>query len=358
MREFNPNPKVAAAYAGTTLHPDGGELTWSGQINLLPERLDLPLHWDLPRFIFINSMSEMFDASVPEEFIAEEFAVIGLTPWHTYMLLSKCAARMRAVLTSERFRRLYVAAYRRRARQLAASSPKWRERLRGRTVEAPWPLMNLRLGVSAEDQETAERRIPDLLRCRRVAAVLWVSAEPCVGPIGLRNLKARNGALIDALCGDVNDPRDGVTDAAAPGALDWVVCGGESGPGAAPIHPAWARSLRDQCQATRTAYFFKQWGEWGPAPWRVDQLEGESIEEYKARATAVCATHAHTGNWYEQDGETIWHVQQASQPPWSIERTCLLSPHEPIRRWGKHAAGRLLDGREWNEHPPTWGLAA
>lgn len=329
MREFNPNPKVAAAFAGTTVHPEGGDLAWSGQVNLLPERLEMPLHWDLPRFIFVNSMGEMFDDSVPEEFIAEEFAIIGLTPSHTYMLLTKCHARMRAVLTSERFRKLYTTAYRRRARQLGASSPKWRDRLRGRMMNAPWPLMNLRLGVSAEDQETAERRIPALLACRTVAGVLWVSAEPLVGRIDLRNLKIRNGALIDALHGDVKDPRDGVIYAAAPGALDWVVAGGESGPGSTPMHPAWARSLRDQCQQTQTAFFFKQRGSWtwnlgGPLRYREPGLYVHEDGRIADEATALADGGSWTGAW----------------------------------RVGKHAAGRQLDGREWNEHPPVWGLAA
>lgn len=150
-----------------------------------------------------------------------------------------------------------------------------------------WPLPNVWIGVSVEDQARADERIPLLLETP--AAVRWVSAEPLLGRVDLRAMK-----------------RDG---------LDWVVAGGESGPGARPMHPDWARSLRDQCVATGIPYFFKQWGEWVPAPEEMNYAEAAAL---------ACRLNRE----FE---------------PWSSGHTVI--------RVGKRKAGRLLDGREWNEYP-------
>jgi hypothetical protein len=130
--------------------------------------------------------------------------------------------------------------------------------------------------------------------------------------------------------------------------LDWVVVGGESGHGARPMHPAWVRSIRDECASQGIPFWFKQWGAWGPAPWRVERADGESIEDYKARAEAMCATHAYA----------VWANDYGHQPyepghkPWSAERTSLDGgTHAPIRRWGKKAAGCELDGQTWLQFP-------
>ncbi len=117
------------------------------------------------------------------------------------------------------------------------------------------------------------------------------------------------------------------------------------------MHPQWARSLRDQCVAAEVPFFFKQWGEWGPAPWRVDREPGESDSDYKARAEAACATHAYAA-WADRYGH---EPHKPSHKPWSLERGSLSAEQAPIRRWGKGAAGRLLDGREWSEFPRTSG---
>lgn len=248
----NPNPLVSQAYAGTE---DGGE--WTGQVNLLPSRLDQPLRWRKPRRIFVNAQSDLFHKDVPDEFIARVFAVMALTPRHTYQVLTKRHGRMRSLLRSDNFRpavedamRGIVAAYRTE-----------------RAWYAAWPLPNLWLGVSVEDQSAADLRIPALLDTP--AAVRWISAEPLLGPVDM------SGLMQCFRCKTIHKfgPCDPMGRPSPYGVLskrhiDWLICGGESGPGARPMHPDWARTLRDQCASTGTPFFLKQAGsvlarEWG-----------------------------------------------------------------------------------------------
>lgn len=282
----NPNPLVSQAYAGTEA---GGE--WTGKVNLLTDRLDQPLRWRKPRRIFVNAQSDLFHKDVPDEFIARVFAVMALTPRHTYQVLTKRHGRMRSLLRSDNFRpavedamRGIVAAYRTE-----------------RAWYAAWPLPNLWLGVSVEDQSTADLRIPALLDTP--AAVRWISAEPLLGPVDLRDYVDRwhedDGGTCDwghcdraavAVRRDFThgDPRyvSMLPVCELHRGIDWVVVGGESGPGARPMHPEWARTLRDQCAATGVPYFFKQWGEHGPDGRRVgrrasgDLLDGVLHHEW------------------------------------------------------------------------------
>ena len=252
-------------------------------VTLRPERLVLPLRWRKPRMVFVNSMSDLFHEKVPDELIARAFAMMAQTPRHTYQILTKRPARMRALVGD---------AFGGGVRLIDAAENAGDEETARALYEADgWPLPNVWLGVSAEDQATAERRVPALLET--AAAVRFVSAEPLLGPVDLTALAARGGAYLDALAG--------VVYAAAPGCVDWVICGGESGPRARPMHPSWARSLRDQTAARGRAFFMKQWGEFAPA--RNDEA------------------------W--QVGTEFW----------------------PVWRYGKKSAGRFLDGREWNEMP-------
>lgn len=187
-----------------------------------------------------------------------------------------------------------------------------------------WP--HVWLGTSAGTQKTADKNIPHLLRAP--AAVRFVSAEPLLGPVDLSRTSETSGPVsdgtvcgwyIDALSGDAWDDENGqltgeYTDEFGCAKLDWVICGGESGPNARQMHPDWARSLRDQCQSAGTAFFLKQWGEW--APWDDD-------------------------NWSLPDGYDDVSCHEAARV---IGKTEFL-------RVGKSAAGRRLDGREWNEFP-------
>lgn len=237
---------------------------WTGEIAVGALREKGPLHWHKPRRIFVNSMSDLFHEGVSREYIALVFQVMREAWWHTFQVLTKRPERMLSVV-------------------------RWiddQEEIPG----------NIWLGVSIEDQKTADERIPLLLQTP--AAVRWVSYEPALGPVTL-------APFVDPL-----NPTDTYPD------LHWVVAGGESGPNARPCHPDWIRSVRDQCQAAGVPFLFKQWGEWLPAEVAVENgfIFGYP-HEYVAR---------HPG--------------------------CVGIP-QLMYRVGKRAAGRALDGRIWDEYP-------
>jgi protein gp37 len=207
------------------------------RIVLHEDRILAPLHWRKPRMVFVNSMSDLFHDAVPDEYIAKVFAVMAESPWHTFQVLTKRPGRMVSLLGSVEFRH-----------EAVKEGSLWLSN------EAPllevnawsWPLENVWLGTSVENQRWADIRIPKLLQTP--GSVRFLSCEPLLGPIDL-------GTVPIAIRG----PRE-----SALRQLDWVIVGGESGPGARPMNPDWARSLRDQCVSARVAYFFKQWG--GPTP--------------------------------------------------------------------------------------------
>ena len=188
-------------------HPSRRGLTdrhgrWTGEVRFNRQWLHQPLGWRKPRRIFVCAHSDLFHERVPDEWIDRVFGVMAQCPRHVFQVLTKRAQRMRD----------YV-------------------RARSRARYAPL-LRNVWLGVSVEDQPTADERIPVLMETP--AVVRWISAEPLLGPIRLR--------WIDAPL------------------LHWVVAGGESGPNARPMDPDWVRSLRDQCEYLGAPFFFKQWG--------------------------------------------------------------------------------------------------
>lgn len=228
---------IARRFAGSKAFPNGFDVT------LRPERLNDPLKWRKPTRVFVNSMSDLFHDDVPDEYITKVFAVMAATPQHTYQLLTKRPGRMKSLVGDPRY-----------GGGQALLENAHDEATARKLYDAPWPLPNVWLGISAEDQHWAEVRINPLLAT--AAAVRFVSAEPLLGPIDLRNLKARNGALIDCLAGDVKGT-DGSVYAACPGSVSWVIAGAESGPGARPMNVDWVRDLRDQC-ADSAAFFFKQ----------------------------------------------------------------------------------------------------
>lgn len=357
---------IARRFAGTKAYPNGFNVT------VHPERLTAPLKRRKPTTYFVNSMGDVFHQDVPDEAIVRMWAVMAATPQHTYIVLTKRHGRMRSFLRDEcRCGAGHApGTHLRSAMAWAASAanPNRIEDISEQQVsDAPWPLPGVWVGVSAEDQKTAEMRVPALLETP--AAVRVVSAEPLLGPVDLTKLKARNGAHIDALAGDVVDPKTGTIYAAAPGCVDWVLCGGESGLKARPMHPLWARGLRDQTISRGRAYFFKQWGSWGPAQHKVaidpDLIERWSADRYnpalvaelnaaKAASEAVGATHGYAV-WADQYG---WEPHQYSHKPWSVERTSVdESMHASIRRWGKHS-GRELDGRTHDDMPARHSPAA
>ena len=255
--QANPNPKIAAAYAGT--EADG---EWTGQVNLVEDRLELPLSWTRPRRIFVNAQSDLFHKDVPDEFIARVWAVMGAAPQHTFQILTKRHGRMRSLLKSPSFHRL-----------VGEHLERYADPTRGGFIPTGpwdglswWPLPNVWLGVSVEDQQRADLRIKVLRDTP--AAVRWLSCEPLLGPVCLDAFHSSDGHKPGAFA-----PCE-----AWPPGIDWVVVGGESGPGSRPMHPDWARTLRDQCVAAGIPFLFKQAGsvlarEWGCAGKGTDPAE-------------------------------------------------------------------------------------
>jgi protein gp37 len=166
-------------------------------LTLRPERLEQPLAWTKPRMIFVNSMSDLFHKEVPSGFIDRVFETMERAEWHTFQLLTKRSSLMRDYLS---------------------------KRYSNRT-----PPPHVWVGVSVEDSRS-KTRIGHL--SASPAAVRFLSVEPLIGSLGPLNL-------------------DGI---------HWVIAGGESGPGARPMHIDWAREVRDQCAAQQVPFFFKQWG--------------------------------------------------------------------------------------------------
>ena len=226
------------------------------QILLHPDRLDKPLHWRKPRRIFVNSMSDLFHERVPMAFIAHVFAVMGYAPQHTFQVLTKRHGRMHHLMRSPEF--WHEVGYTLTAKVDPTA----------RSFET-LPLPNVHLGVSVEDQHWADIRIPALLDTP--AAVRFISAEPLLGPVSLR--WAKWAPLINA------NHLDGAR------MLDWVIVGGESGPGARPMDPQWARALRDQCVEAGVPFLFKQWGGIRPKA-GGRELDGRTWDEYPAAVNA------------------------------------------------------------------------
>lgn len=304
------NPKTSGPGFGISAHADV---------------LAAPYTWKTPQKVFVNSMSDLFHDGVPEEFIARVWTVMANTPQHTYQILSKRHARMRSIVRRLAWRTATTEERQRGVRgSVAYVQPD--EKLNDH-LGAPHVLPNVWLGVSVENQQWADIRITALLDTP--ASVRWISAEPLLGPIDLF------GPIVDGHRPKLTywlDGRPGwgnerttstgltMTEPVTGPRLDWVVAGGESGPGARPAHPDWFRRLRDQCQIAGVPFLFKQRGEYtwqAGSGWRepdlyVSDVTGQSLPEHEVLAT---------GSW-----QGVWRV-------------------------GKKRAGRDLDERTWDEYP-------
>jgi protein gp37 len=326
--------------AGLTVASKAGPV-WNGQVRLNRDWLDQPLRWGRPRRIFVCAHGDLFHEDVPDAWIDQVFARMALSPQHTFQVLTKRAARMRAYVAGA-FDRIVIAMMQLVEQgwpivrdTMEAFGLPWRQPA---SADDWWPLSNVWLGVSAEDQARADERIPELLATP--AAVRFLSAEPLLGPIDLRTW-----------IGNVHHHPDNDVAAAAVQAvvraakakmgfvgLDQVILGGESGRGARPMHPDWARQVRDDCAAASVPFFFKQWGAFSEfeagEPNRVVEVgsdEADAILEFLPGRAA----------WVHADGR-VWH--RADDLP---EET----PARLMVNVGKKAAGRLLDGRTHDGMP-------
>lgn len=268
-------PRVLAAEAYRKL-----PLKWNAQAKAAGER----------RRVFALSMGDWLDDEVPAAWLADLLTMIRETPNLDWLLLTKRPENWRQRVNAARD---YFDGY--------MDLDNW---LAGGTAAFP----NVWIGTTVEDQARADERIPELVRIP--ARVRFLSSEPLLGPVDIED-------YIDDICDG------GYLLGSAP--VHWVICGGESGHHARPMHPEWARGLRDQCTAAAVPFFFKQWGEYEPATLQVCEAPMRFVE---------------------RDG--------TDSSDWTLDR------HGPetamMCRTGKKAAGRKLDGREWSEFPTFTGL--
>lgn len=296
MRQAHRHANRGGAYEGLTKLTNGGPV-WTGAVRLVPELLGLPLRWRAARRIFVNSMSDLFQEAVPYAFIDQVWGTMAAAPQHVFQILTKRPERMRDYLL---------------------------DRLRVGGIIAQ-PLSNVWLGVSAEDQKAADERIPFLLETP--AAVRWISAEPLLGPITLERPIVNDDALRERVWLEE---------------LGWVVAGGESGPGARPMHPDWARSLRDQCVAADVAFFFKQWGSWAEvASADRDPETGDHRRIEVPSHEAEDAFDPASDCLIAPDGQVFRKLEQIPENVLCRQMT----------RGQKKWCGRELDGRTHDEYP-------
>ena len=301
-REWPRMTKLVPAYAGR----DFTDVRTHG------DRLDQPIRWAKRRMIFVNSMSDLFHPAVPDDFIDSVFGVMWACLYgrneqdgHIFQVLTKRADRMRDYFRTDR-REAWA---RSAVHHGGGIDP---DGIWDQTMNYEGPHPRIWLGVSVENQEAADERIPLLLRTP--AAVRWISAEPLLGRVDLcEHFGMWWNQTMDCF-ESVGSRFNRNPNNLAHTAIDWIVVGGESGPSARPMSPDWARSLRDQCAAAGVPFMFKQWGEWLPM---LGQREGIPVKQTKKTS----------------DG---W-----------------------IMGWaGKKTAGRLLDGVLHDGYPVNRGGAA
>lgn len=259
----------------------GGPHVWTGAVRLNEEWLLKPLKWAKPRRIFWNAHGDPFHSAVPQEWVDRELAIAALTPQHRHLFLTKRADHQHAYFTDPETPERVLAW----ARHLAhlPDARNW-----------SWPLPNVWLGTSVEDQPRANERIPQLLATP--AALHWLSCEPLLGPLQVAEYLP-------------NELWNNLPSWKSP-EIRWIVAGGESGSGARPMHPAWARSLRDQCAAAGVPFLFKQWGEHSWA----ERVEGDPSTLTPYRAGKHHAGRLLDGKLHDAYPELFdWELKQQRQ---------------------------------------------
>jgi protein gp37 len=212
-----------------TRTPEGGR--WTGVVALVEKKLDLPLRWRKPRSIFVNSTFDLFHPALSDAARDRIFGVMAVAWWHKHIVLTKRSGNMLRYMCDPGT-----------PRRIDACALEWVGPNDVRHITDQWPFPNIWLGVSAEDQAAADEHIPDLLATP--AAVRFVSCEPMLGPIDLHDKVCRVTGSSSSC-------------PACFGALDWVICGPETGPKRRDCDTAWVRSLRDQCAASSVPFFLK-----------------------------------------------------------------------------------------------------
>lgn len=303
-------PGMAIRQAGRNGYPMGDPT----KVTFHPDKLEKPLHMRKPKKIFVNSMYDLFHEDISFEEIADIFRVMAQANWHTFQILTKRPERMLEFFNSVKRSKEGFLTHN-------GDSPYaygGKGQLCGYTE---WPLPNVWLGVTAENQEMADKRIPILLQTP--AAVRFVSVEPMLGPVDLTDLPVPESVDDRVICHRMNalTSMDDDHFYNIHPKLDWVICGGETSRKARPCHPAWVRSLRDQCEQYGTPYFFKGWGEW------TEDAEGNRYGHPGApRAQYVDINTGSIPLGNRADMAIMWKL-------------------------GKKASGRLLDGVEHSEFP-------
>lgn len=310
---FNPwvgctrvGPGCDHCYAEAWARRTGQSDLWDGERRLTKTWRD-PVKWDrdarqkgIRYRVFCASLADVFDNAVADAWRADLWNLIRATPNLDWIIVTKRIGNAAKMVP-----------------------PDW-----GRGWPHVWIL------ATVCNQAEADRDIPKLLAT--AAAVRGISYEPALGLVDVGYLRIDDDNFLDALTGEfisrarmsgggtamirVNKP--------VYPPLDWIICGGESGPGARPIHPDWARSMRDQCEAAGVAFFFKQWGAWTPG----ENVPGD-------RRYPVKSWDEDAGAWF--DDSDHWVSEKDNGPL--------------VYRVGKNAAGHVLDGREWLEFPGAAG---
>lgn len=305
MRVKHPNPKISGKYAGTV--DERGK--WTGMFGRGPRSFHLPKK---SQRIFLGSMTDLFHEKMPSQWLYYDiFEPIAIREQHTFMMLTKRPDRMKEVIAY--FEQTCL------------------------PQDYSWPLPNLWIGVTVCNQAEADEKIPVLLSIP--AAKRFVSIEPMLGPINLGFRRAPTDRDYRGWNGD--GPIDYV-ETTRMDDLHWVICGGETGKNARPMHPAWVRSLRDQCTEANVPFFFKGWGEWMHEP-RMDN-PNDKRRAYFSQGWLFAKKQKEI-KFLLPSGETFMGLLADK-----IEREDYANAIV-VKRVGKSRAGRLLDGREWNEFP-------
>jgi len=268
---------------------------WNGTTNVCLNQWNWPLVWKAPRMVFVCSMGDLFHESVSFETIEKIYDVMHSNDQHIFIVLTKRPENVIPLM----------------------KRVGW---------GLPFP-PNVWIGVTAENQEQANKRIPILLQIP--AAKRFVSIEPMLGPVDLTNISSiTDWPNVIGYQFKTGEKFEGSK-------LDWVICGGESGPKARPMHSDWVRSVRDQCQVDDVPFFFKQWGEWLP-------FDGSELIHMK-----VIDKHYATREFTFRDGSKL--ISKAK---------CEVLSNTETFKVGRKAAGNLLYGEQHHNWPASTGSAA